>query len=142
MLLELDFIGGIRKLFSRGNIVSISGESGTGKTTLALFIVGNLLTHDDQFEESCIWIQSSELFPIRRMTRMFEGEKLSHVKQSIYIRPGNGTIKSYLEQCNIMGEIFNSTSILPPDVKFIVIDNISHHLRHVLFQYSAISQVI
>ncbi|MFX0135026.1 MAG: NB-ARC domain-containing protein, partial [Candidatus Hodarchaeota archaeon] len=67
MLLEVNFFEGIKRLLAYHNIVSISGESGSGKTTLALQLVGNLLTYEYSSTDSCIWIQASEPFSLKRL---------------------------------------------------------------------------
>jgi archaellum biogenesis ATPase FlaH len=125
-----EFLNGMTKLFTYNQIVSISGESGTGKTTLALYLVGNLLDKED----SCIWIQAGEHFPKKRLEQMFEDcpEKLKYILQQIFVIPGIRLIHSYEEQSLILRKIFYPGTILPPSLKFIVIDNISHQLRHQL----------
>lgn len=134
MLQEVDFISGIRKLLSYNNIISISGESGTGKTTLSLYLVGNLLTWGKSFIESCIWIQASELFPNKRLSQMFEIylEELEYIQNNIFIQPAKRSILSLEEQKSIIETLINPSTILPPSLKYIVIDNISHHLRYTL----------
>ena len=134
MLQEVDLINGIRKLLSHNNIISISGESGTGKTTLSLYLVGNLLAYDKSFTDSCIWIQASEIFPKKRLTQIFECnlEKLKYIQNNIFVQPAQKPIKSFEEQKTIIETIINPSTILPPSLKYIVIDNISHHLRYKL----------
>ncbi len=134
MLQEVDLINGIRKLLSHNNIISISGESGTGKTTLSLYLVGNLLTYNKTFIDSCIWIQASEEFSNNRLSQIFEDnrEKLEYIQNNIFVLPAQKPIKSFEEQKTIIENIINPSTILPPSLKYIVIDNISHHLRYKL----------
>ena len=136
MLPEYDFLKGITKLFAYNNVVSISGESGTGKTTLALHIVGNCL----EDEEQCIWIQASELFPIKRLSQLFKNypERLDFLRENIFIIPKNHVIRTYEEQCNLLREFIAETTILPPNLRFIVVDNVSHHLRYAISKYNDI----
>lgn len=137
MLLEPEFFKGIKKLFTYNNIVSVSGESGTGKTTLALYLVGNCLKDG----EKCIWIQASEFFPIKRLNHLFEKQfnRLDSLKENIFVIPKNHVIHTYQEQCLLLQNLLRETAILPPNLRFIVVDNISHHLRYAISQYNDIS---
>ncbi len=139
LTLESTFIEGIEKLCSSRNIISISGKSGTGKTTLALNLVDHLIGEED----SCIWVQASELFPKRRLYQMLENypERLEYVNESIYVIPGDSVIHSYKDQAQIMEKIVSPTADLPPNLSVIVIDNISHHLRFVIGQNNNISEI-
>lgn len=134
MLQEVDLLNGIRKLLSHNNIISISGESGTGKTTLSLYLVGHLLTHQKSFTDSCIWIQASELFPNNRLSQIFEvyPEGLEYIKYNIFIKPAKRPIVSFEEQKTIIENLIDPATLLPPSLKYIVIDNVSHHLRYKL----------
>ncbi|MFX1501154.1 MAG: AAA family ATPase [Promethearchaeota archaeon] len=142
MELELDFFEGIHKLFSYYNLVSISGESGTGKTTLALNIIGNLLTYKAPFKDSCIWIQTGESFPHKRLAHMFaeSKEKLEYIENNIYVIPQQVIVHTYEEQTTIFQK-FGSNADLPPDLKYVVIDNISHHLRYKLTHYNTFKDI-
>ena len=119
------FLEGIKKLLSYSTILSISGESGTGKTSLALQLIGELLSK----ENSCIWVQASEKFPNQRLSQLFEGPKLQEIKNKTYIIPKERPIQTYLEQTMIIQNLIHPDAIFPPNTKTIVIDNISHHLR-------------
>lgn len=137
MLQEVDLLNGIRKLLSHNNIISISGESGTGKTTLSLYLVGNFLTYGKSFTDSCIWIQAGEIFPNKRLLQIFEGnsEELEYIQNNIFIKPVKMPIRpimSFGEQKIIIENLINPSTFLPPSLKYIVIDNISHHLRYKL----------
>ncbi len=138
MLLEANFIEGIKKLLSYHNIVSISGESGIGKTTLAVQLAGTLLTYEHPFTDSCIWIQASEHFSRKRLTQIFQGQnkKLEYLKNNIYVIPQKKPIHSYEQQVSIIEKIINPLVITPPSLKYIVIDNISYHLRYKLTRCS------
>lgn len=127
---------GLEQLISVKKIVSIAGSSGTGKTTFALQLIGNLLTQYRHFNYSCIWIQASEIFPNRRFNKIFEffPEKLCYLKEHIFITPKKSICKNYHTQRRTIENIVNRSMILPPDLKFIVIDNISHHLRYQIFK--------
>ena len=139
LTLESTFIEGIEKLCLSQNIISISGESGTGKTTLALNLVDHLIGEGD----SCIWVQAGEIFPKKRLYQILENcpERLELVNESIYVIPGDSVIHSYKDQAQIMEKIVSPTADLPPNLSVIVIDNISHHLRFVIGQNNNISDV-
>lgn len=135
---ELNFFQGIQRLCSHHNILSISGESGTGKTTLALHLIGRLLTLEEPYTDTCIWIQASEKFPLKRLTQIFEdtSQRLEYIRNNIYIFPQEGPIHTYEEQFSIIQKIIDPASIGPPFLKYIVIDNVSHHLRYKLTQFN------
>jgi predicted ATP-dependent serine protease len=108
-------------------IISISGPSASGKTTLALQIISNLINPKKQ--EKSIWIQASELFPKRRLNA-FLLKKLSqkkYVLRNTFIFPSDHVLSSFEEQQELMRRL--TTQLYPPETKYLVIDNISHHLR-------------
>ncbi|MFX1324096.1 MAG: AAA family ATPase [Promethearchaeota archaeon] len=123
----------ILNLLSGGKIISISGESGTGKTTLAMFLVGEILT--SKFSGSCVWISASERFPKNRLNSMYTGKKREYLLSNIYVTP---LCISYDDQFALLTKIASETYIFPLDIRFVVIDNISHHLR---FYISTIEDV-
>jgi RecA/RadA recombinase len=139
MISKIQFLDGVKQLFSYGDPISISGESGTGKTTLALYLVGNCLKDG----ERCIWIQASELFPVKRLETLFEkqSDTLDYLRENIFVIPKDQVVHTYQEQCTLLQNIVSPSSILPPDLRFIVIDNISHHLRYRITHYNKISDV-
>ncbi|MHA1149360.1 MAG: hypothetical protein ACTSR8_14080 [Promethearchaeota archaeon] len=115
----------VKDLFLDSNVLNISGESGTGKTTLALQLVGNILKDT---EDTCIWIQASDLFPKKRAEAMFLHH--SHILDSFYILPSRGICKTYAELASTLSVFNKPDTLLPPAVRFIIVDNISHHLRY------------
>jgi len=90
--------------------------------------------------EQCIWIQASELFPIKRLDHLFEKhlKKLDSLRENIFVIPKNHVIHTYQEQCTLFQNLLIETAILPPNLRFIVVDNISHHLRYAISQYNDI----
>ncbi|MFX1337758.1 MAG: AAA family ATPase [Promethearchaeota archaeon] len=135
---------GLEQLISLKKIVSVAGSSGTGKTTLALQLVGNLITQYRPYKNSCIWIQASEIFPNRRLNKIFEffPEKLYYLKEHMFITPKKRICKNYHSQTKIIENIVNGGMMLPPGLKFVVIDNISHHLRYQIFKADDINRKI
>lgn len=119
-------------------LISIAGPSGTGKTTLALQLVDKILTNDDKFSGSCVWIEASEQFPKKRLGSLHkkDSERLQYLLHHIYAVPSNSTFNNYLEQAEYMEQF--SKKLMPEDLKVIVIDNISHHLRFYLSNLSDI----
>ena len=127
---NFDFISSIYSLSQRNRrVISISGKSGTGKTTLTLQLVSTILTGEKPYENSCVWIQASELFPKKRLISLFKTSpgKLNYLLKNIFVIPRNKPFSNYKEQSTFFNEL--GTLLLPSNVKFIVIDNISHHLR-------------
>jgi len=125
-----DFITSIYSISHKNkSIISISGKSGTGKTTLALQMVGNLLTNDASYEGSCVWLQASELFPKKRLVSLYrtDPEKINYLMKSIFVFPRRKPFSNYREQSTFFDDL--GAILLPSNAKFMVIDNISHHLR-------------
>jgi len=125
-----DFISSIYNLSQRNrSVISISGKSGTGKTTLALQLASTILTSEKPLENSCVWIQASEIFPKKRLISLFKDSpgKINYLLQNIFVFPRNKPFSNYREQSSFFNEL--GTLLLPSNVKFMVIDNISHHLR-------------
>jgi len=141
MLNQIEYLSQIKKLFNRNRIISISGESGTGKTTLALQLVSNFMTEKAPFKKQCLWIQASEVFPKKRLNVMFKenSEKLKFLKENTYVFPCKKPFSNYAEQYKILENIENLA--FPPYLKYIVVDNISHHLRHSVFNSEDINAV-
>ena len=136
-----DFISSIYSLSKKNrNIISISGKSGMGKTTLALQLVSTILTNEKSFEKSCIWIQASESFPKKRLISLFKTSpgKIDYLLQNIFVFPRNKLFSNYREQSTFFKELGNI--LLPSNVKFMVIDNISHHLRFAVSQNMVIKR--
>jgi archaellum biogenesis ATPase FlaH len=134
-------------MIKSGQIISLSGSSGTGKTTLALQIVAGSLTAKIPFEEnsSALWIQASESFPKKRVNSMLKlkPELLDYLLKNIFIIPSRNIFHTFDEQNKILRDLYLKE--LPPDVKFIVIDNISHHLRYRLAElkdFSSRSKIV
>ena len=143
MVSKTIFLKGIKELFSFNNVISVSGESGSGKTNLALHLIGDLLTYGS-FSDSCIWIQANELFPSGRLKQIFEiyPDKLKYIQENIFVLPKDHKISDYLEQENVLAQLIAPNTILPPDLRYIVIDNISHQLRFEVSNSPNVSKVV
>lgn len=136
-----NFISSIYNFSKRnGNIISISGKAGTGKTTLGLQIVSNVLTNEISYENRCIWIQASEIFPKKRLISLFKKSPgmLNYLLRNIFIYPVQKPFSNYKDQSNFFNQLVSL--ILPSNVKFIVIDNVSHHLRFAISLYTDIKR--
>jgi RecA/RadA recombinase len=137
---SLDFADSLFKTFPSGYfLVSISGESGLGKTTLALQLVGSILRSGDSFSGQCVWVQASEVFPLHRLASLYSQQQLAlaYLKKHIYVIPTTGPFSTYKAQQEVLESFSNC--IFPPEIKVIVIDNISHHLRYRLMQQEDMS---
>ncbi|MFX1346706.1 MAG: hypothetical protein ACFFAI_16540 [Promethearchaeota archaeon] len=127
MALQDMVLKGFEQIFQNHTILSISGESGTGKTSLALYLVSKSLVNS---KNSCFWIQASEQFPKKRLISMYNNDKetCDYLLNNIYITP-SCVIPLYSEQNKLLRKITHQNFLFPPDLRFIVIDNISNHLR-------------
>ena len=133
-------LSSIENLFHGNTLISISGKAGTGKTSLSLYLIGKFLTSTQPYESSCVWVQASEPFPKKRLETLFNKnqKQLAYLTQNIFIIPNHGPFTTYQQQLEKLGNFPKKDFVLPPGVKFIVIDNISHHLR---FQFSLLSDI-
>ena len=113
-------------------LISISGKSGTGKTTLALQFVSTLMTLEKPYRDQCVWIQASERFPKKRLRSLLKSypDKVNYALKNIFVAPGIKHFSNYQEQSSYFRRL--KTTIFPNNVKFIVIDNISHYLRYII----------
>jgi RecA/RadA recombinase len=114
-------------LDDKNEIISISGPSASGKTTLALQIISNLIRPSK--EEKCIWIQASESFPRRRLVSLLPDDltRKKYMLRNTFIFPSDHVISSFEQQNKLLKRI--SKLLYPPMTRYFVIDNISHHLR-------------
>lgn len=122
-------------LEKRNKIISISGPSASGKTTLAL----QLITGISEGEKS-IWIQASERFAKKRLASLLahdESQKTRVMKNTFLLPPTHVTL-SFEELSSLLRNLCDQD--FPPGTKFIVIDNISHHLRYALSQCDEINK--
>ncbi|MHA2429403.1 MAG: AAA family ATPase [Promethearchaeota archaeon] len=137
-----DILLEFKTLLQSRMLISIYGKSGTGKTFLGLYLVGNLLTEKEPYHYQCVWIQASEFFPSKRLSQLFQKDlkKLRFLRNNIFITPLKKPFLSYQKQAVIISQIQHKT--LPPELKVIVIDNISHHLRYEISKYESISEKV
>jgi ABC-type dipeptide/oligopeptide/nickel transport system ATPase component len=114
-------------LKENNEIFSISGPSASGKTTLALQIISNLTKSKKQ--EKSIWIQASEPFPKRRLDSLLLKNlpQKKYILHNTFVFPCDHVITSFKEQQELLRSI--TTQLYPPGTKYLIIDNISHHLR-------------
>jgi len=142
MTFQKSIMMSIKDLFHDNTVISISGKAGTGKTSLSLYLIGNFFTSSIPYGGSCVWIQASEPFSKKRLGSMFreDGEKLKYLLTNFFITPGSGPFTTYDLQIESLKKFSENDFLLPPDIKFIVVDNISHHLRFKLSQISDVNQ--
>ena len=115
-------------LLRERRIISVSGESSTGKTTLALQLVASAISCEE-VDDHCVWIQASEQFPKKRLHTFFKNSprKFDALLKKIFLYPVTSPFMSYEDQSAFLTTL--GSVILPFNTKFLVIDNISHHLR-------------
>jgi len=142
MTFQKSIMMSIKDLFHDNTVISISGKAGTGKTSLSLYLIGNFFTSSIPYGGSCVWIQASEPFSKKRLGSMFreDGEKLKYLLTNFFITPDSGPFTTYDLQIESLKKFSENDFLLPPDIKFIVVDNISHHLRFKLSQISDVNQ--
>ncbi len=128
-------------MFTTGPLINISGESGIGKTSLVQFVIGNLITRFKPYEDSCIWFQASENFSKSRLAQMFRKDlnKNRYLAHNFFLIP-QLHCDSLDMQKQVVSNICRKGAILPVGLKFIVVDNISHHLRYKASKLKDISQ--
>ena len=138
------FFSRLVDLFHKKRIISIAGKSATGKTTLALQLVSKLLTSCRSDKVSCLWIQASELFPKKRLIKMYENspDLLSYILKHIFITPSNCVLMTYSEQEKLIKKITDNSFIYPSNLRYVVIDNITHHFRYELSQKIGVQKAV
>ena len=116
-------------ILSQHKIISIVGESSTGKTTLVLQLIANLMNRNQSKNEQTIWIQAFENFPKKRLKTIYQNQLgvASTLLKRIFVIPKEKPFSNITSQSNFFKNFKNL--VLPPHIKYIVIDNISHHLR-------------
>jgi len=116
-------------LLRKRRIISVSGASSTGKTTLALQLVASAISSDRIDDDHSVWIQASELFPKKRLHTFFKNSpgKFDGLLKKIFLYPVTSPFLSYEDQSAFLTTL--GSIILPFNTKYLVIDNISHHLR-------------
>jgi ABC-type dipeptide/oligopeptide/nickel transport system ATPase component len=134
----------LEPFIAQKRVISIAGASSSGKTTLALSLVGNFLSKPQYQERHAIWIQASEIFPRNRFETMYalNPEILSSINERLNIIPYFKPCESYEEQNSLITKISKEHIFLPPDLMFLVIDNISHHLRYKISQCSEVRETV
>lgn len=142
MTLQESILIGIKEIFQENTLISISGKAGTGKSSLSLFLIGTFLTSNIPYDGSCVWVQASEPFSTKRLESLFQKdkEKSKYLTKNFFITPGSGPFTSYEAQSEQLEKLAKNSVSFPPDTKFLVIDNISHHLRFKLSQIIDITQ--
>ena len=117
------------ELLKKRRIISISGESGTGKTTLALQLIASGLSREGAFDHQAVWIQASEVFPRKRLQALFRSSsgKSDSLLKKIFLYPGSTPFLSYEDQSTFLATL--AGVMLPYGTRYLAIDNISHHLR-------------
>ena len=119
----------LRKIISPHRIISIIGESSTGKTALVLQLTANLIINSEYENGQAIWVQASEEFPKKRLLKMYQNhpKTLSYLLNQIYVIPKDKPFSTIASQSKFFRNFTNL--VLPPGIKYIAIDNISHHHR-------------
>jgi len=119
-------------------LINIAGESGTGKTTLALQYIGNMLPED----KLCFWIQAGERFPKNRFLSLFQkGYERGSILNRIMLIPGKSIIKNLDQQKHIIQKITENSGYSPLKIQNIVIDDISHQLRQKILKAQNIETI-
>jgi len=100
----------------------------------------NFLTRSEPYSGCCAWVQASERFSKKRLGQMFEAhpKKVSFLGKNILVAPNKKPCSTYAEKSLLIENIVSGNFFLPPELRFLVIDNVSHHLR---FETSKASSV-
>ncbi|MBA7511698.1 hypothetical protein ES705_03694 [subsurface metagenome] len=142
-MIKLEKLASVSQIFDlvkSNGLISLSGKAGTGKTTLALQFVSTLMTLEKPYRNQCVWIQASEQFPKKRLRSLFETypDKVNYVLKNIFVAPGIKPFYSYQEQSVYFRKL--KAIIFPNNARFIVVDNISHHLRFAASSHSGFKE--
>lgn len=112
----------------KSGLIQITGAAGVGKSTFAQYFIGNMVL---KYKGSALFLTAGKKFSDIRLNRMFSGIYWEKLKNYIY----KEHMGSYYEQQSLIDRITSSNKdILPPDLKFIIIDSISHNFRYSLMK--------
>jgi hypothetical protein len=115
----------ILQIFETSPILNIYGKSGTGKSSLVQYIIGKILRKEPRFYG--IWFKASESFSTIRLKSLFPDNP--QILDKFYLLPRNHPCETLAEQSNYLSRIATGDLTLPPFINYLIIDNISHHLR-------------
>lgn len=141
--LEREVLNILLNLFSKNVLVNVIGSSGTGKSSLVLYLVGKLLTSQKPYNGQVVWVQTSKQYPKIRMLGMFKHDinATKYIQKNIFIIPKRPH-QFYEDLERLIKRIVSEEIFLPPYTKYIVIDNISHHLRYRVSKSTAVKDTV
>ncbi|MBD3254793.1 MAG: hypothetical protein GF383_06855 [Candidatus Lokiarchaeota archaeon] len=129
----------ILEYFRSEPLISVSGKAGTGKTSLVLFILSKLVSSN----ETCLWLQTSESFQVRRAKQFASAD--NSTKDSflnyIFVVPRK-VCSSYSQQAIVLRNFMTNPSLESLGLKYMVIDNISSLLRFELTRRKTIEEKV
>lgn len=115
---------GLLKLLEKDSVINVLGKAGTGKSSLMQFLLGNWLTRHER--NKIVWVQACDMFSKKRYINFFGST--SGALRNFLLIPARA-LGSLEEQDRLLKRIADRDLLLPPNVRFLVIDNISRHLR-------------
>lgn len=120
-------------LKNNSRIIQISGESGSGKSTFAQYLVGHLILNKDNLL-TALWINAGSPFSYKRLEHNFNEapEQLEYIKNNIFLT----NISSYFKQQNLINELSSLENFIPINTKLIIFDSISHNFRLKLMEFN------
>jgi hypothetical protein len=132
----------ISELISRFLLINLYGKAGTGKTTYALQLLGDLLLNSNSKHNYAIWMQAYESFPKKRLKAMYghRNTLFEYLQNHVLIIPKKPQ-KDYYALSKLLLNFSSQKVPIASQTKVIIIDNISHHLRYEISKYTDISLV-
>ena len=111
-------------------LISVHGHPHAGKTTYAMMLSAHIVSKCAPNLSYCIWIQASEPFSVKRFKSLFTLAEAPELLSKFLIIPKMGSCANYSDQLRVIQRITDQSIPLPTNVRVIVIDNISHHVRY------------
>lgn len=123
--------------YERFNVLNISGKAGVGKSSFIQWLVGNMISKKLR---SCVWISAGKKFSARRLNELFQKneKKLNYLKNQFFTIH----VTSYFDQFDKIKKIASSVIQMPPEIQFIVVDNVSFHIRYLLSTINDVKKTV
>lgn len=115
----------ILRIFESTPILNIYGKAGTGKSSLVQYIIGYLIRQEPK--SYGLWFKASDYFSTARLKSLFPDNP--QLLDKFYLLPRTNPCETLTEQNDYLSRIATGALTLPPFINYLIIDNISHHLR-------------
>ena len=133
----IDFMSNL--LQDNYQMIQVSGDAGSGKSTFVQFLVGHLISNKENLS-SALWVNAGTPFSYKRLEDNFKDtpEKLTYIKSNIFLT----NISSYKKQQHLVNVLTTMENFFPLNAKFLIFDSISRNFRLKLMEFEEIKNKI